>query len=200
MKRQLKFGTFVLVISIVIFALLKFGYSFFLKQAYPQHFNTIVTKYSHLYNIEPELIYAVIKSESNFSADAESTAGAIGLMQIMPDTFYWLQKQQKTQHFGIVHLYNPETNIQFGCYLLSILLNKYENEATALAAYNAGIGKVDSWLKNSDYSHDSKSLKTIPYPETAAYVKKVLRNRDMYKKIYYKSRKDDNYATTRNQK
>lgn len=198
MRRQLKFGIFVLISSMIVFILLQAGYSFFLKHAYPQHFNSIISKYSRQYQIEPELIYAVIKSESNFSTNAESTAGAIGLMQIMPDTFNWLQTQKKKQQFDVSELYDPEINVHFGSYLLSMLLKKYENETTALAAYNAGIGNVDSWLKNSKYSSDSKILKAIPYPETAAYVKKVLRNRDMYKKIYYKNRKDHSYDKSRN--
>lgn len=200
MKRQLKFGLSIFIAASAVFVLLQLGYSFFLKQAYPRHFNTIVTEYSSQYSLEPELLYAVIKSESNFCEDAQSSAGAIGLMQIMPDTFYWLQNHKKNPRFDISHLYEPETNIKCGAYLLSILLKKYENEATALAAYNAGIGSVDSWLKNSNYSNDSKILKNIPYPETAAYVKKVLHSRDMYRKIYYKNRKEDNYATRRNKK
>lgn len=200
MRRQFKFVTFVFIVSLLVFILLQAGYSFFLKQAYPRHFNEMVYKYSNQHEVEPELIYAVIKSESNFNTKAESTAGAIGLMQIMPNTFNWLQSQKKNQQLGVSNLYDPETNIHFGSYLLSKLLKKYGNEITALAAYNAGIGKVDSWLKNSSYSSDSKTLKNIPYPETAAYVKKVLRNRDMYKKIYYKNRKDDSYVKNRNKK
>lgn len=200
MKRQLKLGIFVFISAILVFVLLQAGYSFFLKKAYPCKFNSIVSKYSKQYEVEPELIYAVIKSESNFSKNAKSTAGAIGLMQIMPDTFNWLQTQKKTQTLDVSMLYDPEINIHFGAYFLSNLLKKYNNETTALAAYNAGTGNVDSWLKNHKYSSDGKTLKNIPYPETHAYVKKVLRSRDMYKKIYYKNRKGDSYVKSRNKK
>lgn len=144
------------------------------KSIYPKEYSEYVYKYSQEYNLDPNLVFAIIKTESNFNPDAGSNAGALGLMQLMPDTFDWLQQYKNGEvTMDTSQLYDPETNIQYGCIFLEFLLEKYSVEETAVAAYNAGFGAVDGWLEDSNYSTDGETLYYIPYPETATYVEKV---------------------------
>lgn len=152
--------------------------------SYPRKYASIVSAEAKTYGLEESLVYAVIKAESNFDAQAESSAGAIGLMQMMPETFYWMQT-----HVGETYdasaLYEPEISIRFGCALLQLLLNEYDDLTVALCAYNAGMGNVASWLSDSAYSADGKTLQVIPFGETDAYVAKVLEYKETYEEIYY---------------
>lgn len=159
---------------------------------HPNDYDEYVYKYAAEYSLEPNLVFAIIKTESNFNPDAGSTAGAMGLMQLMPETFEWLQNYK----YGEVtmtseSLYDPEINIQYGCIFLHFLMERYSVEETAVAAYNAGFGAVDSWLENSEYSSDGKTLARIPYPETEAYVEKV-----EWAKNYYNSNGNNNEEST----
>ncbi len=140
----------------------------------PTEYDAYVQQYSQEYNLDENLVYAVIKTESNFNPNAGSHAGALGLMQIMPETFEWLQNYTDGYvQYGTEYLYDPEINIKYGCIFLRFLLDRYDVEATAVAAYNAGFGAVDQWLSDSEYSTDGETLDYIPYPETSAYVEKV---------------------------
>lgn len=158
--------------------------------AYPRTYAEMVDREAQQAGIDPNLVYAVIRQESNFDAQAVSHAGAIGLMQIMPDTFSWLQTKMDAQDhrtYTQKDLYDPETNIRFGCKLLSILTGRYADLRTALAAYNAGMGNVDGWLQNASYSTDGKTLEAIPIEETRTYTEKVLRNYTQYQALYHTS-------------
>ena len=104
-------------------------------------------------------------------------------MQIMPETFFWLQKNNSAYEMDENHLKDPKVNIEYGTYLLSLLQKKYCEKRTALCAYNAGIGNVDKWLKNKDYSDDGKNLKVIPFKETKNYVDDVINSEQKYKVI-----------------
>lgn len=156
------------------------------KAQYQIEYKDLVTKYSQKYNVSDELVYAVIKTESNFDPDAESSVGAIGLMQLMPYTFEWLQ----TYYDGEItmdesSLYDPEISIKYGTLFLSFLIERYDNhEETAVAAYNAGFGAVDGWLGDETCSSDGITLEYIPYPETRAYVKKVETAKENYIDVY----------------
>lgn len=177
-----------LILAILVFAgcfLLNRGYDYFMKKAYPIEYAEIVAKEATANQLDPALVYSVIKVESNFNPDAVSRAGAIGLMQITPDTFEWLQTKLKSDaKYETQELLNPEINIRYGCKFLSILLEKYGNERTALSAYNAGIGNVNSWLKDPDISQDGTMLDNIPYEETRNYVNAVLKNYKEYSNLY----------------
>lgn len=162
-------------------------YLFFFKKAYPIKYFNYIEENSKKYNVEEDLILAIIKSESNFRQDVESKVGAIGLMQIMPKTFNWL-KTHNISALDIDHLKNPKTNINYGTYFISLLKKRYNSIKEALCAYNAGIGTVDKWLKDKRYSFDGKTLKKIPYPDTAIYVKNVLENKKIYKNLYFKNK------------
>lgn len=157
------------------------------KMDYPQGYSEFVTKYSKEYNVDENLVYAVIRTESHFENDSQSGAGAMGLMQITPDCFDFLKQNIPNDHtdYNTNSLYDPEINIKFGTYFLSYLLDRYDNiEKTSLAAYNAGFGIVDVWLSDPNCSKDGKNLDVILYPETANYVVKVEDAKNMYKELY----------------
>lgn len=157
------------------------------KIQYPKKYSSFVEKYSDLYDVDDNLVYAVIRTESHFKSDSESSAGAKGLMQITPECFDFLQNNipDDDNNYDVSDLYDPEINIKFGTYFLSYLLDRYDNvENTAVAAYNAGFGAVDSWLKDPECSSDGKTLSVILYPETENYVVKVENAKKMYIDIY----------------
>ena len=129
-----------------------------------------------------EIVFAVIKTESNFDPNAISSAGAVGLMQIMPSTFLWLNELLGEEH-PVDALYDPEINIRYGTFFLSYLYRYYQNYQTVFAAYNAGMGRVSEWLESDEYSRDGKLIH-IPYAETASYVEKVTRRAEIYRKLY----------------
>lgn len=153
---------------------------------YPQEYEQQVRHASIEFGVEEPLIYAVIRTESGFRPEVESSVGASGLMQLMPSTFDWLQENLNgAVTYSADSLADPDINIRYGTYLLSILLKKYEVRDTAIAAYNAGTSTVDGWLQDKSLSPDGKTLTTIPYEETSAYVRKVSEAYEMYKKLYY---------------
>lgn len=156
-----------------------------LSLIYQRRYTAEVEAAAKEFDLDESLIYAVIRTESGFDEDVESHAGAIGLMQLMPETFTWLQEHKDGQ---VIYtddaLKVPEVNIRYGSYYLSYLTELYGDTSTALAAYNAGTTNVDEWLKNPDYSSDGKTLSEIPYSETKSYVKKVTHAQDRYRTIY----------------
>jgi soluble lytic murein transglycosylase len=177
-KRALLLTTLVIVVL-----LLWMGYIQRQKFIYPLRYTEYVEWCAEEYDLEPALIYAVIRSESSFNEDAKSPSGALGLMQIMPDTFEWLQEGEG-ENYSSEDLFQPEINIRYGCRYLSMMFRKYGILRTALCAYNAGPGTVDGWLGDSGLSPDGKNLMQIPYPETRNYVNAVERDYKKYKELY----------------
>lgn len=158
---------------------------FLLQRFYPLSYYEIVVEESEKNDLDPALVYGVIRAESGFDPNAVSRAKARGLMQMTPQTFEWVQTMiPGSEELTADDLFDPKVNIQFGCELLSLLLSHYENESTAICAYNAGIGNVDSWLENPEYSSDGVTLDVIPYGETQEYLKRVTQNRDLYRELY----------------
>lgn len=155
----------------------------FLRKTHPQKYAESVEKYAAEYDIPESVVYAVIKTESGFTPDAVSLKGAIGLMQITPDTFDWLCSKTGGEANALL-LYEPDTNIRYGTYFLSLLHNEYKAWDTVYAAYNAGRGRVNSWLASEEYNNNGR-LKNIPYEETASYVKKVEKAQSVYARLYY---------------
>lgn len=155
-----------------------------LRYLYPQKYAAAVSEYSKQYDVDESIIYAIIKCESGFNAMAYSKAGAIGLMQITPDTYKWAAGKLGEKNVNESSLYDAHTNIKYGCYIYSFFKNEFEVDKTALAAYNAGRGKVLSWLEDKQNSEDGIILSSIPYPETETYVKKVLLTQKIYKFLY----------------
>ena len=154
---------------------------------YPQKYRSLVEAASEKYGVDKYLIYGVIKTESNFDPDAESPVGALGLMQIMPVSFEWLQQMYGDEHekySSFEDMRNPEANIDFGTHMLKILIDMYGNEETAVCAYNGGIGNVNQWLEDENYSSDGKTLDVVPYEETSNYRERVIGSRDIYRELY----------------
>ncbi len=172
-----------IIILSIAFSVAFFGFSSLLKTLYPMKYTNTVDKITEQYNLSKFFVYAVIKCESNFDTNAVSSTGARGLMQIMPDTFDWISsKLGKDESFE--NAFSYEISIEYGCYFYSYLLEKYENEAVAVAAYHAGMTNVDKWLKDKDYSLDGKTLYDIPFPTTKKYVDKVLKTKNIYQNLY----------------
>ncbi len=156
--------------------------------SYPLKYEAEIDAASKKYGVSKSLIYGVIKTESNFDPEARSGAGALGLMQLMPDTFEWLQSYYKEENsYTFEDLKNPAVNIDYGVELLSILSKRYESMDTMLCAYNGGLGNVDKWLDNTDYSDDGIHLKVVPFPETDKYRRLVEQNTSIYHELYFPS-------------
>mgnify|MGYP000093257179 CR=1 FL=1 len=140
---------------------------------YPQRFTEYVEYYAGKYGIDPMILYAFIRTESNFDPNADSDAGARGLMQITEVTFDWIKmKIAPKESLTFDDLYDPETNIRFGSYFVSYCLDRYSGHlATAAAAYHSGVGTVDGLLGQEAYSPDGVTLDHYPYPQMRLYVK-----------------------------
>ena len=154
---------------------------------YPQKYSEYVTEYSQEFSVSEPLVYAVMRTESGFREEVESHAGAVGLMQLMPQTFEWLQNSKDGEiTLSADDLKKPDVNIEYGTYFLSYLNSRYDGNLQVIAAaYNAGITTVDNWLGDKTYSSDGKTLTYIPYEETSKYVKKVKDTYEMYETLYY---------------
>lgn len=143
---------------------------------YPLEYDRIVRTHARTYGLDPAMLAAVIYTESRFDPDARSAAGALGLMQLLPDTARGIAIRTGGRGFVVDDLFDPEINIRYGSWYLQNLLRKYDrDERLALAAYHAGQGNVDGWL---DRGVD------IQFPETRAYVDKVLRVEKVYRSTY----------------
>lgn len=154
------------------------------KKQYQLEYPTLIQTYAKEYNLDPYLVAAIIHVESNNNKDAESSAGAIGLMQIMPTTGEWIAGKLKIEEFTIEKLKDPELNIQMGCWYLNFLNERFDSTDTIVAAYNAGHGRIQKWLDNPEHSENSQDLVNIPYPETEYYVQKVNQAYQKYKQYY----------------
>ncbi len=179
-------------VMIALIAVLAIGLGFltdfiitcFEKNAYPRGYAEYAEVYAERYGVPESLVFAVIRTESDFDSGAVSGAGAVGLMQMMPDTFGWLTDEVLFEHLENGMLYDPETNIRYGTYYLSYLYDRYGDWELALAAYNGGPGNVDEWLENDRYTDGEGGLKRIPFKETRQFVNRVTDARDMYERLY----------------
>lgn len=154
-----------------------------MKVLYPKRYADIVQRYSAEYDVPENLIYAVIRTESSFVPNATSEVGAMGLMQIMPDTLDWLCYRSGTSAEP-ADLQDEDTAIRYGTYFLKLLQEQFGDTHTVLAAYHAGMGRVQGWLQDPAYSEDGRTLHTIPFRDTAHYVEKVERAMQTYKNLY----------------
>lgn len=137
---------------IIILAIMAFEFfdvnDIILKQIYPIKYSEYVEKYAKEYDLDPLLVYSIIKAESNFKPDVTSESSAIGLMQIMQDTAEEIAKETGIDVQTKLKLYDPEINIQIGTKYFSKLLKEYDGNTTiAIIAYNAGPGNVDKWIE-----------------------------------------------------
>ncbi len=182
MKKILKFVFIIIIITIICFGIFQ-SKNIILKNIYKIKYIELVEEYSKEYDVDKYLILACIKAESNFKEDAISKKGAKGLMQLMDSTAEELAKSIGIE-LNENDIFKPEININLGTKYISSLLKKYENIELALAAYNAGKGKVDNWIKDGTLKEDGSDIENIPYKETKNYVRKILNDYEIYKKIY----------------
>ena len=178
----------VVIICVILAALIAvcgyLGYDRWQRYTHPIKYEQLVDKYSKENGLDKYLVYSVIKTESGFDPSAVSNVGARGLMQIMEDTFDWVKFRLGDENACYLDMYDPETNIRYGCWLLGYLCDEFGNVEAAMAAYHAGRGQVNEWLSDSKYSTDGIHLDDIPISDTAHYVRKIVRAMDTYKKLY----------------
>ena len=179
-------SSFFIIIILIFIGILVLNSENIQKMNYPMKYKTQVLKFSSESKTDPFLIFAIIKAESGFDKNATSPKNARGLMQLMEATAKEIAKKIGLENFNEQDLYNPEINIQLGCWHVNQLTRKFgeENIDLIIAAYNGGAGNIQKWLKNNEYSKDGKSLETIPFKETSNFLKKVKRFYLKYKKLY----------------
>ncbi len=187
-KKSSKNKLFVKILKIVIavsgsFLLLFTAYYGTLKYAYPIKYEEMVNIYSTTFGVDKTLIYATIKVESNFNENAKSSKGATGLMQITDQTAEYISSMLGEKDYNLL---DYKTNIRYGTFYLKYLLLKFENENTAICAYNAGEGNVSAWLKDKRYSTNQRTLIAVPFEETKAYLEKINKAIKKYNKLYPK--------------
>jgi soluble lytic murein transglycosylase len=149
--------------------------SWYYRLRYPLSYEQIVRGHARNYDLEPALVAAVIYQESKFDTHATSDAGAVGLMQLRPDTAKGIALRTGGSRFRVEDLTNPEINVRYGSWYLRHLVDKYGDEQTALAAFNAGQGNVDSWRRDG---------KGIAFAETRHYVDRVEELKQIYREAY----------------
>ncbi|MBO5378009.1 MAG: lytic transglycosylase domain-containing protein [Ruminiclostridium sp.] len=156
--------------------------------AHPKNYSEFVSKYALEYEMDEDLIYAVIKTESDFDCEAVSDVGARGLMQIMEETFDWIKYRLGDDESVYDDMFDPEMNIRYGAYLMDYLLEKFGDKDTAVAAYHSGAGCVSSWLEEKENSADGKRLDNIPSSTAQHYVNKINNALSNYKELYNNER------------
>ena len=147
----------------------------YVRLRYPLRYDTIVRGHARNYRLDPALVAAVIYQESKFRAHARSSSGAIGLMQLLPATAKGIAIHTGGSRFRVADLDNPEINVRYGAWYLRHLLDKYGDEKTALAAYNAGQENVDHWRASGS---------GIAFSETRHYVSRVEHLETLYRRGY----------------
>lgn len=153
--------------------------AWYLRLRYPLRYESIVRGHAANYDLDPALLAAVIYRESKFRASAESSSGAVGLMQLLPSTAQGIATRTGGTRFRVSDLYDPEINVRYGSWYLRHLLDKYGNERLALAAYNAGQRNVDRWQAAGE---------GIVFPETRDYVGDVEHLKKVYRRAYHLQR------------
>jgi transglycosylase SLT domain protein len=186
LKRLLKFLITLLILASIIFILFKVVKidDIIMKKLYPLKYSEYVEKYAKEYNIDKYMVYAIIKAESNFNENAKSSSDAIGLMQIMEITAIETARKMDLE-VTEEDLFKPDLNINIGLKYFTYLLNQYDNNyPLAIIAYNAGMGNVDAWIKDGTIKEDGTDIENVPFKETNNYVRKILRDYEIYKGLY----------------
>ena len=151
------------------------------RWVFPEKYHSIVNKYAEQHSVPEQLVFAIIKVESNFDPSVVSSAGAMGLMQMLPSTYEWLTSKLG-DNYSKDDLYDPETNIRYGTYYLQYLYSRFGTWEKAIIAYNWGEGNFSEFLNNEGYTEGDYD--SIPVTETKNYVKKVMHHWEKYKELY----------------
>ena len=172
-----------IIISLTFVFLCAVGTAFtYLSAAYPVKYKTVICQNAKEVGLAPSLVFAIARTESNFRANAQSLRGAVGIMQLMPETAQFTAKRYGVSFSSLT---NPETNVKLACLYLVYLKGRFADETTLLCAYNAGEGTVRKWLSDPTCSPNGITLNRIPYPETERYVLRVKKFQNKYKKLYH---------------
>ena len=160
-----------------------------LLDRHPLQYQSLIEKYAAEYNLQPAYVAAIILNESSYNTQAESSVGARGLMQLMPDTAEWVaHKLGLDATYNVDQLWDAETNLRFGCWYLNYLSEMFGGDpVTVTSAYHTGQGEVTGWLSNKTYAPDGKnlSLESMPDGPTKTYAGKVTRDYGIYDAIYF---------------
>ena len=156
------------------------------QQFYPRKYQAFVEQWAQVYQLDPLLVYAFIRTESGFDPQATSSVDARGLMQMTEETFLWLRsKIAPDEDLTFGDLYDPAVSIRFGCYYLHLCMERYSNDvATAAAAYHSGWGTVDQLLQMEEHSADGETLQGFPYNQMHHYVNKITACYQTYQRLY----------------
>ncbi|MFQ6039730.1 MAG: tetratricopeptide repeat protein [Candidatus Poribacteria bacterium] len=158
------------------------------KLIYPFYYRDIIEKYSQKYDIDPFFVIAMIRSESGYDAGAVSSAGAYGLMQVMPSTGGEIARKLKIRPFNPGKLFQPEINIHIGIWHMKNLMNSFDNNhALVSGAYNGGQGRMQRWVEKSDLSDIDEFIEDIPIDETRSHIKRVIDSYYIYRELYSES-------------
>ena len=170
-----------LILFVLLLAIGSYTMYFIVNNRFPLRYVDIINHYANIHGVDPILIASIINVESRFNPRAVSPVGASGLMQIMEGTAYWIAEQMEIEDFVYsTMIFDPYININMGTWYISRLKNIYDTKDVALAAYNAGSGRVNSWLSDPDFSDDGITLTNIPFRETRNYVERVNLNMRIY--------------------
>ena len=151
---------------------------------YPMTYAPEIRAAAAEFSLDPAYVASVVLAESSFDAEAVSSAGAIGLMQIMPSTGEWIAGKLDDA-FDVQRLYEPSVNLRYGCWYLRFLLDRYDGDMrTASTAYHQGQGRVDEWLQDPEYSQDGRTLTAISSAVTDTYVSRIMESYEHYKELY----------------
>jgi soluble lytic murein transglycosylase len=162
----------ILIICFILILIISLSFVLILINKYPLKYENEIKFVSEKYDVKPELIAGIVFSESGFKQYSISNKGALGLMQLMPNTASWLCETMNIPYNQDL-LFNPLYNLDIGAFYLSYLIEKFEETNVVLAAYNAGEGNVLEWLNNTEYSIDGKKLITTPFKQTNFFIAKV---------------------------
>ncbi|HBX24593.1 MAG TPA: lytic transglycosylase domain-containing protein [Desulfotomaculum sp.] len=186
MARRYRINIFRLLLLILLITAV-LNYDTIIKQFYPMPYYNAIIQHSANAGIDPYLLTAIMKTESNFNPNAVSPKGARGLMQIMPETGEWIARQSGTGPFHPDLLFDPDTCISMGAWYIADLQQEFGgNKIMVLAAYNGGRGNVRNWLDEEKISGNIRDIENIPFPETRNFVSKVLWNYKVYSWLYGK--------------
>lgn len=156
-----------------------------MRYVYMWEYQQDIITYSKKNNVDPFLVAAIIKNESRYDHKAKSPVGAIGLMQIMPETGQWIANQMELKDYKTEDLFTSRTNIRMGCWYVGELYHEFQgNMALVMMAYNAGRGQTAAWMEQHNWDYNFNQPEKIPYPETREYVQRVLNDRDRYYLLY----------------
>jgi soluble lytic murein transglycosylase len=151
---------------------------------FPKPYWFDLKRFSSTNALDPYLVASLIRQESEFNPNAVSRKDAVGLMQLLPKVGKNIAKQEKIKHYKAAQLFTPGVNLQLGTRYFRAMVDQFGAFEYALAAYNAGTDRVQSWLGDGKYRDPQEFVESIPFTETREYVQAILRNANMYRQLY----------------